>query len=266
MVLDSLIKRWCEERYDTSREEDYQAYAQYVALYPWLRGLRLHRIFLWLVFVALVIVNNSAKNDYSFDAISPALQLIMSLNCACTLAFVAYGFKKFHLKDGTTLFFYCCMVAALLLVDNALPGSVQTIVHIVMIPVSVALHYVWPISKSKYVRRMKKFYAAQMRELEDAEDEFDRAEFDSWAYRKVRPNTSDFEEVQENGNYKSLESECPPAGMLEMDTGAAYKDLNEAPDEFIDEDPDEFTDADPDEFPDEDDQMLEFEDFFNSDD
>jgi hypothetical protein len=78
---------------------------------------------------------------------------------------------------------------------------------------------------------MKKFHAAQMRELEEAEDGLDKAAFDSWASRLMNQHTSDYQEVHEDWNQTSMEPYQPPQGILEVDGGTAHEDLHDGFDE-----------------------------------
>lgn len=213
MVLDSIVKNWCDEFYDSSRENEYGEYAKYVTIYPWLRGLRLHRIFLWFVFALLLTTEVSSLSDLDFETFLQIMEFIG----ICTLAFIPYGFKKYHLGDGTTAFFYALMVLSLMLICEQLPAQVQNGFAIAMIPVSFVLHYVLPISKAKFVRRMKKFHHKHQQMLDDAKDELDKASFDSWnnrmGYHIDETHYHDLCVEHETANIAPYQ---PTQGMLEV--------------------------------------------------
>lgn len=200
MILDRVILSWCREYHDTEREAEFQAYAKYVALRPWIRGLTRHSIFLWILYIGqLAIAIPHMKTVDAASLFYVAIQL-MALNGVCTLAFIPYGLKKYHIGDGTTLFFYILMVVAINLLFGRLPQAGQTAFSVIMMPVSLVLHHILPLLLNKNARQMRAFHATQQLEAEDAQATQDKAEFDSWVNRQQGAGFHDTAELPEGEN------------------------------------------------------------------
>ena len=200
MILDHVILTWCRENHDTTREADFQAYAKYVALLPWIRGLARHSIFLWILFAGQMAVAVPLMKTVDVSSLFYVAIQLMALNGVCTLAFIPYGFKKYHLSDGTTLFFYILMVFVIHTLCRQMPQAGQTAFSVIMMPVSLVLHHILPFFMKKNARQMRAFHATQQLEAEDAQATQDKAEFDSWVNRQLGAGFQDVAELPEGGN------------------------------------------------------------------
>ena len=200
MILDSIILTWCREHHDTTREAEYLSYAKYVADRPWIRGLRLHTAFLWVVFVLMLAVTVPRLPTVTASTVFPLFLQLMVFNGVFTLAFIPYGLKKYHLGDGTTLFFYVLMAFAINCLCSRLPQAGQYAFSIIMMPVSLLLHHGLPRILCKNGRQMRAFHAEQQLAADQAKAQMDKDEFDSWANRLQNTNPQDALELPEGTN------------------------------------------------------------------
>lgn len=201
MILDSIILTWCREHHDTTREAEYLSYAKYVADRPWLRGLRLHTVFLWVIFALMLAALFPQLPTVNASTVFPLFLQLMVINGVCTLAFIPYGFKKYHLGDGTTLFFYVLMAFAINCLCSRLPQAGQYAFSIIMMPVSLLLHHGLPRILCQNARQMRAFHAEQQLAADQAKAQMDKAEFDSWANRLHSPYPQDTAELPDDANY-----------------------------------------------------------------
>lgn len=217
MILDSVIQKWCREGHDTSREAEFLAYAKYVAIHPWIRGLRLHSIFLWLVFALMMAAIFPSLPVVEASTVLPLFLQIMAINGVCTLAFIPYGFKKYHLGDGTTPFFYILMVIAINWIYVRFPQAGQYAFSLIMMPVSLVLHHVLPFMMNKNARQMKKFHAEQQLEADEEKAQMDKAEFDSWTNRQQSAGFQDTAELPDDANqgYWAIQNWADVVGRVE---------------------------------------------------
>lgn len=184
MILDKVIKQWCSENYDQSKEENYVRYAKYVAAEPWVKGLKKHTVFLWVAFILVFMTRFQDPSDFGLGGICRAALETAGYMGVLVTAFGIYGLKKYNLGDGTTIVFYVMMVVALNVVYGKLPYAVQMVFAIIMLPVSFLLHYVVPFRFRKTRKEMKQFHDAEEKEAEDLEKQREREEFDRWSQQR----------------------------------------------------------------------------------
>ncbi len=182
MILDSSIERWCLDAYSPEEEALYWDYAEYVTVEPWLKGLRRHGLLLLAALAALAAIGFVGYQRMELPAMEfwEVMATLLAFVSLATPTFMAYGYKRYNMLDGTTPLFYVMLLYVLCWSVSNMGFVVKAAVIVLCAPLAIYMHCVYPIKFHALKKRAKQFRALRLQEDEMAQREKDLQTLEAW--------------------------------------------------------------------------------------
>lgn len=179
MIINTYVKKWCDEDYRVEKEDFYAANAEYVVNRSWASGGFKHGI--WAIVVSLLYGLFTGGDD---------LLNMFSLIGAMSLCFLFYGMRTYGANDlSTGAGIYLMLGVVLFIAGFKATDALKVIFAFLTNILFIYLSFIRPIVFMKTFFEMRR----RVKEEESEEDEFDNKTYKTWeagykAYRYELPS------------------------------------------------------------------------------